>query len=110
MDSFSSAHNKTSNFLFVCSVCFFLQTIFQPATSFISIDTCIFSQSKTRHQFILYSNNVSSSSNEFIDYKIEPFYLDNKHVSDLIDGISEEAIKNIIAEAAKKQEVEDLFK
>jgi glucan-binding YG repeat protein len=69
-----------------------------------------FSQSKTRHQFILYSNNVSSSSNEFVDYKIEPFYLDNKHVSDLIDGISEEAIKNIIAEAAKKQEVEDLFK
>ena len=69
-----------------------------------------FSQSKTRHQFILYSNNVSSSSNEFVDYKIEPFYLDKKQASDLIDGISEEAIKNSIAEAAKKQEVEDLFK
>jgi len=69
-----------------------------------------FSQSKTRHQFILYSNNVSSNSNEFVDYKIEPFYFDKKHVSDLIAGISEEAIKNIISEAAKKKEVEDLFK
>ena len=69
-----------------------------------------FSQSKTRHQFILYSNNVSASSNEFVDYKIEPFYLDKKHVSDLIGGLSEEAIKNIIEEARKKQEVEDLFK
>ena len=69
-----------------------------------------FSQSKTRHQFILFSNNVSSKSNEFVDYKIEPFYFDKKHVSNLIDGISEEAIKNIISEAAKKQEIEDSFK
>tara|TARA_A200000113_G_scaffold131082_1_gene117916 strand:+ start:693 stop:1295 length:603 start_codon:yes stop_codon:yes gene_type:complete len=69
-----------------------------------------FSQSKTRHQFILFSNNVSSKSNEFVDYKIEPFYFDKKHVSNLVDGISEEAIKNIISEAAKKQEIEDSFK
>ena len=69
-----------------------------------------FSQSKTRHQFILFSNNVSSRSNEFVDYKIEPFYFDKKHVSNLIDGISEEAIRNIISEAAKKQEIEDSFK
>lgn len=69
-----------------------------------------FSQSKTRHQFILFSNNVSSKSNEFVDYKIDPFYFDKKHVSNLIDGISEEAIKNIISEAAKKQEIEDSFK
>lgn len=69
-----------------------------------------FSQSKTIHQFILFSNNVSSKSNEFVDYKIEPFCFDKKHVSNLIDGISEEAIKNIISEAAKKQEIENSFK
>ena len=53
---------------------------------------------------------MSSKSNEFVDYKIEPFYFDKKHVSNLIDGISEEAIKNIISEAAKKQDIEDSFK
>ena len=69
-----------------------------------------FSQSKTRHQFILFSNKVSARSNEFIDYKIETFYFDKKNVNNFIDGISEEAIKNIISEAEKNKEIEDLFK
>ena len=69
-----------------------------------------FSQSKTRHQFILFSNKVSARSNEFIDYKIETFYFDKKDVNNFIDGISDEAIKNIISEAEKNKEIEDLFK
>jgi len=69
-----------------------------------------FSQTESRHQFIIYSNKVNSSANEFIDYKIETFYFDIIHVKSLLKGISEEEINNKINEHEKQNEVEDLFK
>ena len=76
----------------------------------INMNFKFFSQSKTRHQFLIKSNNVSASSNEFIDYKIETFYLDKKQVNNLINGISKTSIEKIITEHKKNKEVENLFK
>jgi uncharacterized protein (UPF0332 family) len=69
-----------------------------------------FSQNTKRHQFILYSNKVNSSSNQFIDYKVEPLYFDKKQVEDLINGISEDAIKKVIDKFTQSKSIEDQFK
>jgi hypothetical protein len=69
-----------------------------------------FSQSESRHQLVISSNNVEALSNKFIDYKIEPIYLDHIHVTSFLNGVSEANINQLIEERSKNKEVEELFK
>ncbi|HOF02173.1 MAG TPA: hypothetical protein PLG34_00560 [Spirochaetota bacterium] len=68
-----------------------------------------FSQSEERHQLVIFSNKIESDSNEYIDFKIDPIYLDKNHVISLLEGISEKSMKKVINEHEKNKKNEDLF-
>ncbi|QXP62078.1 hypothetical protein [Polaribacter sp. HaHaR_3_91] len=68
-----------------------------------------FSQSKTRHQFIISSNLVTSNSNQFIEYKLETFYLDKNQVNLFINGISLSSIEQAKKKAQNNIEAKKLF-
>lgn len=67
------------------------------------------SQSVTRHQLIIRSDKVNSTSNQFIDYKLETLYLDKDQVLGLAEGIRQDFIDQKIEEHNKKKKVEDMF-
>lgn len=74
-----------------------------------SLSFTFLSQSKTNHQFVISSNKVTSTTNEFMDYKLEDCYFSKDQVQALYDTINEEAIEKQIAEIKKNKEVDSLF-
>ncbi len=75
----------------------------------LSTNFTFFSQTIEWHQLVISSNKIESNSNEYIDFKIDPIYLDKSHVVSLLEGISEESIKKVIDENEKNKKNEDLF-
>ena len=70
----------------------------------------IFSQSTKRHQLIIYSNKVSSTENEYIDFKMPTLYLDLSDVSDFEAVISEKNIQSKLEAYNRNKSKDDLFK
>ena len=61
------------------------------------------------HRFIISSNIVTASSNEFVDVKLDTLYFEEKEVADFLAGISENNISAAKKEHNKKKEAQDLF-
>ncbi len=67
-----------------------------------------FSQSVTRHQFVL-TTSKATGSNQFVTYKIDGFYFDKNQIQQLYDALNEETLKKQIADFKKAKEKESLF-
>ena len=70
----------------------------------------IFSQSTKRHQLIMYSSKVSSTENEYIDFKMPTLYLDLSDVLEFEAVISEKNIQSKLNEYNSNKSKDDLFK
>ena len=70
----------------------------------------IFSQSTKRHQLIMYSSKVSSTENEYIDFKMPTLYLDLSDVLEFEDVISEKNIQSKLDAYNSNKSKDDLFK
>lgn len=68
-----------------------------------------FSQSITHHQLVISSSKIESTSNEYIEYKLDPLYLNKNHIEIFLNNISEKALNEATEKAKKQKEVSDLF-
>ena len=75
----------------------------------LSLSFVFFSQSIARHQLVIDSNKVKSSTNEFVTFKLDAMYFEKNQVLAFIKGISEEFISAEIKEYQNKKSAEKLF-
>ena len=69
----------------------------------------VLSQNSQRHELVISSNKVTSSSNQFVDVKLDTLYFEEKDVIDFLAGINENKISELKIEHNKKKESQDLF-
>lgn len=70
----------------------------------------VYSQSETRHQLVIYSDDVSSTINTYIEYEMPKLYFDELAVDGFIEVISTQNIVTKIKEAQEQKDKDDLFK
>jgi hypothetical protein len=76
----------------------------------ITLKLIFFSQSEQRHQLVIYSNKVTSTSNQFIEYKLEGTYLEKSEVLSLYQDLKIENIKITFEKYAEQQKTAEMFK
>ena len=96
--------------LYKCNVSWNAADSWYFSSGYMDVKFKIFSQSTIRHQMIIYSSKVSSSENEFIEFKMPTFYLESFMVSKLESIISEQNIDSKLEAYNKNKSKEDLFK
>ena len=80
------------------------------SSSYMDVRFKIFSQSTKRHQLIIYSSKISSTENEYIDFKMPTLYLDLSDVLEFESVISEKNIQSKLEVFNKHKSKDDLFK
>ena len=75
----------------------------------LKIKFTFFSQTENIHQLVISSNKTTSSSNEFINFKIDTLYLNKDQIIEFLNGITDEEIKKRIDEIEQKKKIENLF-
>ena len=80
------------------------------SSGYMNVNFKIFSQSTKRHQMIMSSSKVSSTENEYIDFKMPTLYLDLVHAEELKQIISQENIEAKLGAYNKEKANEVLFK
>ena len=95
---------------FECTVSWYSADEWYHSSSDMSVIFKIFSQSTTWHQMMIYSSKVSSTENEYIDFKMPTLYLDLAHAEELKQIISQENIEAKLSAYNKEKANEDLFK
>ena len=67
----------------------------------------MFSQSKDRHLFVIYSNVVKAEENEFVKIEMETLYLDEADVAAFLENTSVEKFEAIRTEQANMKKLAD---
>lgn len=96
--------------LFKCNVSWNAADNWYFSSGYMDVRFKIFSQSTKRHQLLIYSNKVSSTENEYIDFKMPTLYLDVSDVLELEKVISDKNIKSKLEEYDDNKSKDDLFK
>lgn len=68
-----------------------------------------FSSNTKKHEFVLYSNKVNSTSNQFIDIRLDNVYLVKDGVDELLEATSDKFINEKIEAHRKQKEKEEMF-
>ena len=98
------------NGLYRCNVSWNAGDNWYFSSGYMNVNFKIFSQSTKRHQMIMSSSKVSSTENEYIDFKMPTLYLDLVHAEELKQIISQENIEAKLGAYNKEKANEDLFK
>ena len=98
------------NGLYRCNVSWNAGDNWYFSSGYMNVNFKIFSQSTKRHQLIISSSKVSSTENEYIDFKMPTLYLDLAHAEELKQIISQENIEAKLGAYNKEKANEDLFK
>ena len=69
----------------------------------------VLSQNSQRHELVISSNKVTSSSNKFVDVKLDPLYFEEAEAADFLTSLDEKNLTKIKEEYNKKKEAKDLF-
>lgn len=76
----------------------------------IEITLIFFSQSKTLHQAVFFFQKAVSSTNQYINFKVQKKYFNKSEIEQLKEFISPAAISSALNEWEKQQAIEDDFK
>ncbi len=80
-----------------------------PSNGPLELEATFFSQNNTNHQLVLSTNKVESLTNKYIDYEMETLYFSKSQVLALKEGISEEAIEDLLLKIKEEEKESDLF-
>mgnify|MGYP007102047915 CR=1 FL=1 len=79
------------------------------SSSGFTLSFSVLSQNTQRHEFLISSNKVTSSSNQFVNVKLDTLYIEEKDAADFLAGINESQISKRKEEHNRKREAQDLF-
>ena len=79
------------------------------SSSGMTLKFSVLSQNSQRHELVISSNKVTSSSNKFVDVKLDPLYFEEAEAADFLTSLDEKNLTKIKEEYNKKKEAKDLF-
>ena len=79
------------------------------SSSGMTLKFSVLSQNSQRHELVISSNKVTSSSNKFVDVKLDPIYFEEAEAADFLTSLDEKNLTKIKEEYNKKKEAKDLF-
>ena len=79
------------------------------SSSGMTLKFSVLSQNSQRHELVISSNKVTSSTNKFVDVKLDPLYFEEAEAADFLTSLDEKNLTKIKEEYNKKKEAKDLF-